>query len=350
MKTDLSTRRTIFLALFPEEAGYRLEQLNRALFDVAIKDVAQVSTLSAVIREKLTGQLPWSSLSPAKVLVSAKKDTYKTLLKTTDGYAIETVLMRNVKASWTICVSSQVGCAMACSFCATGTMGLKRSLSSDEIIDQYRFWQQFTTAEKLPGRISNIVFMGMGEPLVNYDAVKETIQLILKYTDIGPAKITVSTVGILPQLQQLLNDPDWPHVRLAVSLHSAVAEIRKKIVPSSTPNFLQDLKAWTLAYGKKLGNRSHYLTFEYILLKGVNDSAEDAAALAKYARACGVKKINVIPYNTVAGKDFSQSEQTAITVFKQTVRTMGVDVTQRKNMGSDIAAACGQLVTLGLTT
>ena len=225
-------------------------------------------------------------------------------------------------------------------------MGLKRSLTGDEIIDQYRFWQRFLLeCDEADARISNIVFMGMGEPLVNYEAVKATIQLWLKYTELGPTNIVVSTVGILPSLTKLLQDPAWPTVRLAISLHSAVAETRKKIVPSMPPDFLTNLQDWTQAYLKQLGNKSHYLTFEYIMLSGVNDTPEEARALGEYAKKCGVRKVNVIPYNTVSGKEFARSAQERIVAFKETILAAGLDVTQRRNMGNDIAAACGQLVT-----
>jgi len=241
-------------------------------------------------------------------------------------------------------VSSQIGCSMRCSFCATGAMGLKRSLTSDEIVDQYRFWKYFLAQRpSLPQRISNIVFMGMGEPLANYDVIKQTIHTWFKYTDLGPTKITVSTVGILPRLEKLLEDPDWPSVRIAISLHSANEVKRKEIVPTSVPDFLTRLAKWTHDYDKRYGNRRHWITFEFILINGVNDSDEHAEELARYVKKTAARKINIIPYNPVKGKVFERSQEKNIDHFKSVLRSHGIDVTQRKTMGDDIAAACGQL-------
>ena len=146
---------------------------------------------------------PWYSISLYNIFISQKKDTHKAILQTSDNQKFESVLMENRTGAWTICVSSQIGCAMKCSFCATGTMGIKRNLSSDEIVDQYRFWNAAIQPHE---RISNIVFMGMGEPLANYENVRHAINQILKHTDIGRTKITVSSVGIIPQLERILTD------------------------------------------------------------------------------------------------------------------------------------------------
>jgi adenine C2-methylase RlmN of 23S rRNA A2503 and tRNA A37 len=161
------------------------------------------------MRETLDACIPWLSLSLAHLLESVKKDTYKAIVELGDGKRVETVLMQNARGQWTVCVSSQVGCAMACTFCATGTMGFTRNLIADEIVDQVRFWNSFLAGRPEPEeRISNIVFMGMGEPLANYENVKETIRQLLLHTDLGPTHITVSTVGLLPMLRKLLKDPE----------------------------------------------------------------------------------------------------------------------------------------------
>jgi 23S rRNA (adenine2503-C2)-methyltransferase len=257
--------------------------------------------------------------------------------------------MENKRGDWTICVSSQIGCAMRCTFCATGTMGLKRSLMADEIIDQYRFWNYFLE-KKQPAsnsqrqRISNIVFMGMGEPLANYNNVKQAIHTWLKYTDLGPTHITVSSVGILAQLEKILTDAEWPHVRIAISLHSANQKKREEIVPTTVPDFLKSLADWSHRYHKILGNRRHYITYEYTVLSGVNDTPELAAELATYIKKTASSKINIIPYNPVKGKPFTTSDRTRIEAFKSVLKRAGIDVTERRTMGDDIAAACGQLV------
>ena len=223
-------------------------------------------------------------------------------------------------------------------------MGLRRSMHSDEIMDQYRFWKQFLRQKPhLPQRISNIVFMGMGEPLANYDAVKEAIHAWLVYTDIGPTKIMVSTVGVLSQMEKLLTDPTWPPVRITISLHSANQERRQEIVPTTVPDFIKKLAEWSHRYQSTLGNRRHHLTFEYTLISHVNDTPELARELATYVRKTAIKKVNVIPYNPVFGKTFTRAERDRIDAFKLILRDQEVDVTERKTMGDDINAACGQL-------
>ena len=339
------TRTQAIKRLFPGTPQFRLKQLGVALFDTSISDWNDVSTLPKDMRDKLKSeQVPMISVKKVKQFESKNLDTYKAVLRTVDKRNFETVLMSNRRGQWTICVSSQIGCAMRCTFCATGTMGLTRSLTSDEIVDQYRYWQQFlATKPALPQRISNVVFMGMGEPLANYDNLKETIHIWLTYTDLGPTKITVSTVGVLSQLKKLLSDPEWPPVKIAVSLHSANQKRREEIVPTTVPSFLKDLAAWSHEYHKLKGNRSHHITYEYVLLTGVNDTPEVAKELATYIKKTAVSKVNVIPYNAVAGKDFTRSDNERIERFKQVLRDHGVDVTQRKTMGDDIDAACGQL-------
>lgn len=331
--------------LFPDIQTFRFAQIQKAFFDVSITGWSGITTLSLQMREAIQSEkIPWTSVTLLKLYESAKQDTFKAVLKVCDNYLFETVLMANKRGQWTICVSSQIGCAMRCSFCATGTMGLKRSLHSDEIIDQYRFWQQYLTQHpNLPQRISNIVFMGMGEPLANYEHVKKAIHTWLTYTDLGPTKIMISTVGILNQMKKLLTDPDWPDARIAISLHSPNQQRRAEIVPTTTPNFIRELAEWSHAYHSTLGNRRHRLTFEYTLISGVNDTPELAQELAKYMKQTVVEKINVIPYNPVVGKKFIRADRTRIDTFKKILLDLGVDVVERRTMGEDIGAACGQL-------
>ncbi|MFH0820154.1 MAG: 23S rRNA (adenine(2503)-C(2))-methyltransferase RlmN [Candidatus Peregrinibacteria bacterium] len=339
------TRQEQFQALFPGEKPFRWKQMEQALFQPNLQTWSDITSLGKAMRETLEQEVPWVSWSESQVFTSSKRDTYKALLTLEDGLQIETVLMENSRGDWTMCVSSQVGCAMKCGFCATGKMGLKRSLTSDEITDQYRFWTQYLKKNSpSPQRISNAVFMGMGEPLANYDNVKKTIQTWLAYTDLGPTHITVSTVGLIPLLQKILTDPDWPHVRLAVSLHSADPKTRKEIVPTSHPKFIPLFKAWAHEYLERFGNRRHHLTFEYVMLKDVNDTPHHAQALAELVNDLGQIKVNLIPYNfTHLG--FKRSLDSQIYQFKDFLTRNGVDVTVRKTMGDDIAAACGQLIT-----
>ena len=337
-----TTRLEQFASLYPKAPSYRKDQLMEAFFSPTISKWEDVTVLSKKMTAELQERIPWMSVKEKEVSESSSGDVYKAALQLEDEFVIESVLMRNGRDQWTVCVSAQVGCAMNCAFCATGKMGLMRQLTEDEIVDQYRYWASYLLNHDVEGRISNIVFMGMGEPLMNYDTVKSAINLILKMTDIGPTKITVSTVGILPRLEQLLIDPDWPPVRVAISLHSADAKKRKQLIPSSTPDFLVALKDWAKRYQETFGNRTHHLTFEYIMLDGVNDQHDDARQLANYANRIGNVKINLIPYNQTAST-LQPSQDKQMQQFKSILESAGITVMVRKSLGQEIEAACGQL-------
>lgn len=335
-------RKELFFQLFPKEPAFRYEQLMKALFDIKNSGFGDITPLSQNIREKLESELPFWSFGEEQVLKSKNSPTQKAILTLSDGSRIETVLMGTSSRRWTICVSSQVGCAMKCGFCSTGKMGFKRNLTVDEIVDQFRFWQKRLAG----GRISNVVFMGMGEPLANYDAVKQAINQLLKYSDIGPNHITVSTVGHLEKLNYLLDDVEWPPVRLAISLHSADADTRKKIVPTSSKDFLKNLQDWARLYLEKFGNRKHHLTFEYVMLNKINDTKMHAQKLAQFVNSIGRIKVNLIPYNKT-GSAYQRSLDHSIQRFKSQIEAAGITCTVRRSMGEDIVAACGQLVKLG---
>ncbi len=343
----MKTRFEHFQELFPSEKAFRWKQLEENLWKPGKKSWMDISNVPPAMREVLEKEVPWVSYKSSHILHSANGDTYKALLELEDGQKVETVLMQNRRDQWTICVSSQVGCGMGCTFCATGKMGFLRNLTADEIMDQYRFWSAFLVEHPMLGqRISNVVFMGMGEPLNNYENVKLTIQKWLMYTDLGPTHITVSTVGVLPVLEMILTDPEWPDTRIALSLHSADPITRKEIVPSSFENFIPKLREWVLKYQQVHGNRRHHLTFEYVMLRGVNDTDHHAHELAKLVNELGDLKVNMIPYNfTDIGLERSLDSQ--IERFKEILEAAEVPVTVRKTMGDDIAAACGQLIVLG---
>lgn len=341
MTTALTLTLETLLAPLP---AYRRAQVWKGMFDPSLEGWEEISTLPVALRGELSQTFSWMTLQEKHVLASVRGDTFKALLETHDHKMIETVLMKNSRGFWSICVSSQVGCAMACTFCATGKMGFTRNLSREEIIDQYRFWMYFLAKKPaLEQRISNLVYMGMGEPLANYDNVKASLKLLLQHTDMGPTRITVSTVGLIPMLRKLLNDPEWPAVRLAVSLHSADGETRRNIMPSSYPNFLSDLAAWTKEYFAQFASRRRHLTFEYVMLSGVNDTPMHAEKLIQFARKVGKVKINLIPYNDTKSK-YATSESQALLAFEKKLLDAQVDVTRRRTMGADIAAACGQLI------
>lgn len=339
------SRQQKFNELFPDAKAFRWEQAVTALFELAFSGWNDVTSLPEEMRTALGQAVPWMSVKPALVQESSKQDTFKAALEVDGGQYIESVLMKNARGAWTICVSSQVGCAMRCGFCATGKMGLTRSLDADEIVDQYRFWTRFLREHPaLTPRISNVVFMGMGEPMANYANVKTAINTWLSHTDLGLTRITVSTVGVLPRLDQLLDDSEWPHVRLAVSLHSADPIVRKRIVPTSYDDFLPKLADWARRYLIKFGNRRHHLTFEYVMLSGVNDTDAQAKQLADFVTSVGNVRVNLIPYN-FTGIEFKCSAPDQLDRFQSILEDNGVTVTRRRTMGEDIAAACGQLAT-----
>ncbi len=342
----IQTREALFSALFPNEPAFRWRQVEEALFLPNANSWKDATSLPKAIREKLIQDMPWMTCKAERLYTSKRGDTVKAALAAADGKLFESVLMANMRDQWTVCVSSQIGCGMGCTFCATGAMGFKRSLTADEIMDQYRFWKQYLREKpELPQRISNVVFMGMGEPLTNYQNVKKAIHAWLKYTDIGPTRITVSTVGVLMQMETLLKDDDWPPVRIAVSLHSANQKRREEIVPTTTPDFLKKLTDWSHRYARIKGNNRHHITYEYTLITGVNDTPELAHELGTYIKGTSASLINLIPYNPVVGKSFTRTSKPRIAEFKKILETYGLNVTQRKTMGDDIAAACGQLVT-----
>lgn len=316
---------------------YRFTQIQEAWYSKTGWN--EVTTLSKDIRETLEKIFSWSSIASANVHTSAKDETEKALLVLGDGEKIETVLMPNAKGEYTVCISSQVGCGMGCTFCATGTMGLQRQLTADEIVDQVRFWK-FTQPSK---RISHIVFMGMGEPLANYDAVKMAATICIEKLGVAPTHIIVSTVGIPVQLQKLLTDEDFPPVRIAFSLHAGTDETRQRIVPSHSSFSMQKIFDWASAYIQKKGNRRHHLTFEYVMLSGVNDAPSEAKALVKRFLPIQHRiKFNLIPWNPI-NTQMHRSSESSLHVFQKILQDAGFIATIRYSKGLDIDAACGQL-------
>lgn len=330
-------------SLLQTQPTYRWAQLEAGLFNPAYQQWSDLTNLPKEFRHDLERQVPWSAGRVVKLVAGPDDDVYKALVEAPDQATYETVLMHNERG-WTVCVSSQVGCAMGCQFCATGDRGFTRDLEPDEIIDQYRLWNRWLY--KHPdrgGRISNIVMMGMGEPLANYESVKTAIHTWLKYTDLGSTRITLSTVGLLPQLEKILIDPDWPHPRIAISLHSAIESKRRQLMPTTAPGLVDQLADWCQRYHRTLGNRRHQLTIEYLLLGGFNDTPADAQALVKFLKRADLPKVNLIIYNAIPGKSFQPSDLATIDAFRASLRSHQVTVTTRRSLGTDISAACGQL-------
>ena len=340
--------------ILTDEKPFRRKQIEQAWFDYNINSYSEITTLPEKLRNEL-GKQSWFTITPETELVSSIDNTKKILFKLSDGNFIETVIMgrKNLKEGgdkkdrYTICISCQAGCPMRCAFCATGRGGFRRNLLAEEIIEQIRYCGKilFGTGD----RISNIVLMGQGEPLLNYENVKKALNVILKNTDIGPTKITVSTAGVMPVMEEMLKDKDFPPVRWAVSLHSAIEESRKKIMPSHKKGFFDFLVSWTKDFKKVHGSRTQFIGLEYIMLGGVNDDDKHLQALIKLAKKMPHVRINLIPYNS-SGKDpidniynFDRTPSHEIERWHKELMKHGFTSTIRYSQGQDIAAACGQL-------
>lgn len=336
--------------ILSNQPAYRLKQIEKAKFDVTIDGYEQITTLPLELREKLK-EIPWLSVKPRAIVKSEKDSTKKALLELADGNLIETVLMgrentklkREANERYTICISSQVGCSMRCVFCATGAAGFRRNLTTEEIIDQFRFWQRY-----LKGNISNIVVMGQGEPLLNYDNLKEALNIILQNTEVGPTKITISTCGVPQAMDKLLEDKDFPQVRLVISLHSAIEKTRGKLMPSHPKDFLKYLPEWAEKYHKFIPSRTHFIGLEYLLLDGINDDEKHLLALKKLAAKFPRVRINLIPYNTsefsaINGLILKTTPMDKIKHWHDYLMKADFVCTIRYSQGDDIAAACGQL-------
>jgi 23S rRNA (adenine2503-C2)-methyltransferase len=322
---------------------YRWDQVRQAVFGRAVKSYAEVPGLPPGLPDKLAEKAPLLSVTPRSVSVSGDGRAHKALLDLKDGRVVETVLLRPSDTRWTTCISSQVGCAVACTFCATGLMGLTRSLTPEEISDQVLFWRQYMAEKGLPGRLDNVVYMGMGEPFACYEPVAESLRRLMdqKLFAIGARHISVSTSGIAPKIVQF--GKDFPQVNLALSLHSATDALRTKLVPM---NKAYDLKALGEALKEYIAETNRKIFFEYVLLKGENDRTEDAEALIKWLDGIGHKPllhVNLIVFNQT-DTPHKPTDESDARRFQEKLLAAGYKSTVRQNLGRDIDGACGQLV------
>ena len=316
---------------------FRIKQLNEWLWGKGANSFDQMSSLSKDLRELLNEKFEFKS---AKIDQEFKSTdgTIKFSFKLFDDKLVEGVLIPSKKRV-TACISSQIGCSLDCAFCATGTMGLSRNLSSSEIFDQV--FKLNEESERNYGRsLTNIVFMGMGEPLLNYNNLLKSIHHITseKGMGISPRRITVSTAGLSKQIMKLADDE--VKFNLAISLHSAIDEIRSDLMPINNSINLQNLKESIRYFYEKTNNR---VTYEYILFKGINDDLDAARKLAAFCRISPCK-VNLIEYNTVDGFDFEKSTEENTEGFIEFLEHRNIIVHLRKSKGKDIDAACGQLV------
>lgn len=318
------------------EQPYRARQVYEWLWKRQCRSFDGMTNLSLTIREMLAAQF---SLPAVKVNTSQRSydGTIKYSFRLFDGHIVEGVLIPS-GTRITACISSQVGCNLACRFCATGMIRYIRNLTFDEIFDQAAIIQEMALKE-YGHPLSNIVYMGMGEPLLNYQQVLRSVERLTSPEGMGlsPQRITISTVGIAPMIRQL--GTDKVKFQLALSLHSAIDEKRNRIIPYNLRNPLKDLIEAVKFFHEQTGSR---ITLEYIMMKNFNDDVEDARALAGFCKNFPVK-INLIQYNPVENAPFEDSGRERTAAFKAYLDSKNLVVNIRRSRGKDIDAACGQL-------
>jgi 23S rRNA (adenine2503-C2)-methyltransferase len=312
------------------EPAYRAEQVWRWAAGGAA-DYTAMTNLPALLRDKLEREVPFSTLEVERE-AKARDGTVKALFRTREGHAVEAVLMRYRDGRRSLCLSSQSGCPLTCSFCATGQMRFGRNLTASEILDQALHFRRLEP-------VDHAVFMGMGEPMLNFDSVIEAARML---PDVGIThrRTTISTVGWLPGLRRFVDEIEEP-IRLALSLHAATDELRSELMPVNDRYPLADALAECRRYFEL---RRRKVFVEYVMLRGVNDRVEQARALAAVLDPT-IFKVNLIPYNPTGM--YEGSSRNAIAAFKHVLDRARLPATVRLTRGRDIAAACGQLAAIG---
>ncbi len=324
---------------------YRADQILYPIYNKFPKDISEILQLPTSLRDKLIAEgYTIGSAKEVNRIVSEDGDTTKILLNLVDGNPIETVLIQyptskiNGHPRSTICVSTQDGCAMGCIFCATGQMGFKRNIKAEDIVAQVIHFARLL--QERDQHVTNLVFMGMGEPLANYDEMIRAVRLLTdnRCFGLGQRHITISTIGIIKEIDRLADEN--LQIGLAISLHAPNDKLRRKLVPTAGPHSVNDLISAGRRYYKKTGRR---VTFEYALIEGINDSPEVAAELAHLLEGNG-SHVNLIPINPTAG-NFKRPARRSVLEFERILVNAGVNCTVRVEKGSEISAACGQLRT-----
>lgn len=321
------------------EKPFRARQLLQWIHQRGVADFADMTDLSLKLREQLVGKANLRAPEVLREQISGD-GTIKWLMTLPGGNAVETVFIPEAGRG-TLCISSQIGCMLNCTFCSTATQGFSRNLSADEIVGQV--WRAARRIEVLHGedrRITNVVFMGMGEPMLNLDAVRPALSLLRDDLAYGLAarRVTISTAGVVPGIDGMADGDEFA---LAVSLHAAENELRSRLVPLNRKYPVEELIEACKRFVRARARRS--VTFEYTMIDGVNDRPEHARALVRRL-SCLPSKINLIPFNPFPGTPFHCSSDDAIYRFQEITRAAGLITTVRKTRGDDIDAACGQLV------
>ena len=344
----MSDLKTDLLSLPPDDVGtvlakhfetrgqpsYRVDQVKEWVFGECVPTIAGMTNLPIAEREALDAE--FSLVEPTVDAVSRSSDgTVKHLWRLADGELVESVLIPTTDRL-TLCISSQAGCAMGCTFCATGWAGFQRQLTAGEIVSQYRVSRRWALDNGY-GRIANIVYMGMGEPLSNRKALHPSLTILNQGYGVGARRITVSTVGVVPGILELAERQE--QFRLAVSLHAPESELRSSLIPLEKRHSLAELMAALATFDRAGGRR---ITFEYTMIRGVNDAPRMAPELADLAVSVDAF-VNLIPYNPIPFQDWTASRGERIEEFRSVLEARGVSVAVRVPRGRDIDAACGQL-------
>ncbi|RMD45525.1 MAG: 23S rRNA (adenine(2503)-C(2))-methyltransferase RlmN [Aquificota bacterium] len=318
---------------------FRAKQIAKWIYNKKVSSYDEMTNLSKDIRRYLKENTEFESLKLVSFEKSKIDGSIKFLWKLKDGNTIESVFIPERDHN-TICISTQVGCAVGCTFCYTTKDGLIRNLTTAEIIDQYLQVQRFVGLEN---RISNVVYMGMGEPLANYENVKKSVQIFTdkNMLDLSNRKITISSSGILAQINRMFEDKDFPQVRLAVSLNASDQKVRERIMPISKTNTLEDLMDTLNNLPFKTGYR---IMLEYVLIKNVNDTEEDAKKLIKLIGNNKKRyKVNLIPFNPFEESGYERPDENRVERFQKILWNANISAFVRWSKGKDISAACGQL-------
>jgi 23S rRNA (adenine2503-C2)-methyltransferase len=318
------------------EKKFRGKQVYEWLWRKSAKDFDQMTNLSLPVREKLSADFTINHVAVDSMQRSSD-GTIKNAVKLFDGKIVESVLIPTDDRI-TACISSQVGCSLDCHFCATARLKRMRNLNADEIYDQVVAIRQ-QAEEYFDRPLTNIVFMGMGEPLLNYQNVIEAIDKITSKDGLGmsPRRITLSTVGVAKMIHKMADDQ--VRFNLAVSLHSAIDEVRNEFMPINLSNPLEDLSNALRYWYEKTGSK---VTYEYVIWKGLNDTPKDAKALVRFCHIIP-SKVNLIEYNPIDDDRFQQADESAVEMYRDALRKSGISVSVRRSRGKDIDAACGQL-------
>jgi len=335
-KIDLNTLKEWLIS--KEEKPFRAKQIQEWLWKKSAQSIDEMTNLSLSLREQLKEEFELNSITADKIQYS-DDGTIKSRFKLHDGHLIESVLIPVVKdRRFTVCVSTQVGCSLTCSFCATGKMKRARNLSAGEIYDQVIEVQK-QCIEKFDHPLTNIVYMGMGEPLLNYAEVLKSVDHITNPNGLNwsPKRITVSTAGVAKMIRKLADDQ--VKFNLAISLHAPTDEQRNEIMPINETNNLEVLMEALQYFYQKTKNK---ISYEYIAFQHFNESPEDAHRLAKLCQDFPVK-INIIEYNSVDGVTLLKSDPERTDRFAAILNRLGIRTTIRRSRGKDIDAACGQL-------